>query len=164
MHEELILKYVELYKGRILEYEAKVSGMEDEILSKLGYNFNEEDYESGEDWGYASSQHDALKGELSLPFKIKNFAIALNRNSHFEEDKEENEKRYNQLIFTTFKYLFDHLGENKLKELIITDYISENFKGLNFGCPKVFLHIDYEVDKVIEPDHLFDENLKILTI
>ena len=37
MKNEENLKYLKIYKKKLLEYEGKVLGMEGEILNKLGY-------------------------------------------------------------------------------------------------------------------------------
>lgn len=146
MEEKIIKKYVDAYKKRILEYEAKVSGKEDEILSKLGYT--DDDEESLEDSIALSNISEDLKKDLKLPFRIKGFIA----NVEFAQNEEEEEEIYNGLIFSTFKFLIEHIGEEKLKELITSDYIQQEFKDLNLGLPRVFPYIDFDVDEMIEPD------------
>ena len=131
MQEEAILKYFNIYKEKVHEYKVNVLDKHNEILSEMGYSRTHE-VVSKKEKITEKDLYDIIRDSPFEPFKEMEDVIYL----HGQE-------AYDDFVKSTFNYLYDRHGDNKLKILINTQIFPD--KGLNIGFPSVQEFINHSI-------------------
>lgn len=145
MQDHLIHDFIRIYRKKIHDYESKVLGNEEQILKELGYLKNEEEFPDLESFlASGDEKYEDYLNILRKPINLKNHIIKILLFHPYDDEDED--LKYERFLKEIFEELIDLLGAEKLKYLIITEYIPEEFKDLSFGYPLVNILIDAEVE------------------